>query len=217
MNQRHNPARDCCLPLCLSSLAELASCVSSLAYFLALGYPFSTWGENAFLFVGQACMTALYFHFTSGFMSMKSLATFAPLSVLFFALYRRSVPDIVLPAALGQMLRLPSSTITCEQLAGVLPMVLMLFGRLPQILQNFRQGHTGQLSLITYILNVAGSGARVFTILQELDDAIVLTSACSAFLQNAVLVSQILLLGGPKGKSATKPAAKPKKGSKKTD
>ena len=204
-----------------SVAAELASCVSSLAYFVALGYPFSTWGENAFLFIGQACMTALYFHFTDGVLSLKSLATFAPLSAMGVALYRRAVPDIVLPSALCQLLRLPSATVTCEQLAGGLPVLLMLFGRLPQIFQNFRQGHTGQLSLITYLLNVAGSGARVFTILQELDDAIVLTSACSAFLQNAVLVAQILLLGGPKGgtalKGATKPAAKPKKGSKKAD
>ena len=73
-------------------------------------------------------------------------------------------------AGLCELLRLPSCTVTCEQLAGSLPMVLMLFGRLPQITQNLKQGHTGQLSLITYMLNVAGSGARVFTVLQELDD-----------------------------------------------
>ena len=35
-----------------------------------------------------------------------------------------------------------------------------------QIVQNLKQGHTGQLSLITFLLNVAGSGARVFTIMQ---------------------------------------------------
>ena len=37
-----------------SIIIELAATVSSFAYFMALGYPFSTWGENFFLFFGQA-------------------------------------------------------------------------------------------------------------------------------------------------------------------
>ena len=52
-----------------------------------------------------------------------------------------------------------------------------------------------------------GSGARVFTIMQELDDKIVLASAISAFLQNAVLVSQILMLGAPKADAKSKKKA----------
>jgi len=181
-----------------SILIELAACASSFAYFMALDYPFSVWGENFFLFFGQVVMAAMYFHYSSGVMSLSSIATFVPIAALGLSLYRRAVPDIVLPVALCELLRLPSCTITCEQLAGSLPMALMLVGRLPQILQNLRQRHTGQLSLITYLLNCAGSGARVFTIIQEIDDKMVLASAISGFVQNVVLVAQILLLGGPK-------------------
>ncbi len=193
-----------------SIVIEMASCVSSFAYFMALGYPFSTWGENFFLFFGQAVIAAYYFHFTHGVLSGRSLATFVPLALMGLALYRRAVPDIVVPAPLCELLRLPSCTVTCEQLAGTLPMILMLFGRLPQIAQNLKQGHTGQLSLITYLLNVAGCGARVYTVVQELDDKIVLASAISAFIQNAILVSQILMLGSAKpttGKGAKKKKA----------
>mgnify|MGYP001286915599 CR=1 FL=1 len=191
-----------------SIVIEMASCACSFAYFMALGYPFSTWGENFFLFFGQAVITAFYYHFTSGLLGARSIGTFVPLAALGIVLYKRMVPDIVVPPALCALLRLPSCTITCEQLAGTLPMILMLFGRLPQIVQNIKQGHTGQLSLITYCLNVAGSGARVFTVMQELDDKIVLASATSAFLQNLVLCAQILMLGGP-------PATKPKDTKKK--
>ena len=169
-----------------SIIIEFASTVSSFAYFMALGYPFSTWGENFFLFFGQAVMTALYFHFTYGVLSQQSLATFLPLGLMGVVLYRRAVPDIVLPNALCQLLKLPSCTVTCEQLAGSLPMILMLFGRMPQIFRNMKQGHTGQLSLITYMLNVAGGAARLFTVLQELDDSIVLASVISATAQNAI-------------------------------
>ena len=70
--------------------------------------------------------------------------------------------------------------------------------RLPQIVQNVRQGHTGRLSLITYALNFLGGAARVFTVLTELDDKIALTSAVSGVVQNGVLVAQIVLLGGIK-------------------
>lgn len=181
------------------------SVVASFAYYVALGYPFSTWGENFFLFFGQAVMTAMYFHFTVGALSPRSVATVLPLVAMGVVLYRRMVPDIVLPSAVCEALRLPSCIVSCEQLAGSLPMVLMLFGRLPQIMQNLKQGHAGQLSLITYVLNVAGSGARVFTVLQELDDKIVLASAISSFVQNLVLVVQILLLGAAP-KAGTKDA-----------
>ena len=90
----------------------------------------------------------------------------------------------------------------------------MLFGRLPQIAQNLRQGHTGALSLITYLLNVAGSAARCFTVMQELDDKFALTSAISAFVQNSVLVAQILLLGSG---AAAKKAGGSKKGRERHD
>jgi mannose-P-dolichol utilization defect protein 1 len=150
-----------------SIVVEMASLVCSFAYYLALGYPFSTWGENIFLFFGQIVMTAFYFHFTSGVLSAKAVATALPLIALGSALYTRSVPPIQLPPALCEKLPLPNCVLTCEQLAGGLPMVLMLFGRLPQIVQNLKQGHTGQLSLITYLLNTAGGAARVFTVMQR--------------------------------------------------
>ena len=191
-----------------SIVIELAATVSSFAYFMALGYPFSTWGENFFLFFGQAVMAAMYFHFTVGVLSPSSLATFVPLAAFGVLLYQRAIPDVVLPAALCNLLKLPTCTVTCEQLAGTLPMILMLFGRLPQILQNFKQGHTGQLSLITYVMNVAGCGARIGTLLHEVDDKIVLASAISALSQNLILVLQILALGGMK---AAPPSTKKRK------
>ena len=196
-----------------SIIIEMASLVSSFAYFMALGYPFSTWGENFFLFFQHAAITACYFHYTSGIMSGQSIGTFIPLAAMGVALYKRAVPDLTLPAAVSELLGLPG-TITCEQLAGGLPVLLMLFGRLPQIVQNFKQGHTGQLSLITYCLNVAGSGARAFTVVQELNDPLVLTSALSSFVQNALLVAQILLLGSPKSNVGSGAGAKGKKAKK---
>ena len=90
-----------------SIVIEMASCACSFAYFMALGYPFSTWGENFFLFFGQAVITAFYYHFTSGLLGARSIGTFVPLAALGIVLYKRMVPDIVVPPALCALLRLP--------------------------------------------------------------------------------------------------------------
>lgn len=36
-----------------------------------------------------------------------------------------------------------------------------------QVWTNYKQGHTGQLAVVTIIMNFAGAAARVFTTLQE--------------------------------------------------
>mmetsp|Transcript_31580 Transcript_31580/g.96661 ORF Transcript_31580/g.96661 Transcript_31580/m.96661 type:complete len:92 (+) Transcript_31580:262-537(+) len=90
-----------------------------------------------------------------------------------------------------------------------------MVGRLPQIAQNVRQGHTGELAFITYFMNVMGAMARLFTTLQELDDPITLASCVLSLVLNLIVVIQILLLGGPPRKAATK-AAKDHKKTKKT-
>jgi len=193
-----------------SILIEWAASVASFSYFMALGYPFSTWGENFFLFFQNGIIAALYLRFTVGLQSGRFWLTALASALFGTVLYTRALPDVTLPPALCERAGLKSCTATCSEISGALPVILMLFGRLPQIIQNARQGHTGTLSLITYTLNVLGGAARLFTVLQELDDKFMLTSAASTVLQNGVLVAQILLLGGA-AKAATKPS-KVKKG-----
>ena len=179
-----------------SMLIEWAASIASFTYYMALGYPFSTWGENFFLFFQNGAIAALYFRYTTGLNSPRFWLMAAFSVVLGTVLYARALPDVELSPPVCERLGLRRCTITCTDVAGALPVVLMLFGRLPQIVPNVRQGHTGRLSLITYALNFLGGAARVFTVLTELDDKIALTSAVSGVVQNGILVAQILLLGG---------------------
>ena len=160
-------------------LMEMCASISSFSYYIALGYPFSTWGENFFLFFQNIGLTVLFFHYTSGVGSAKALATAVLGTLLGVVLYGRMLPDVVLPAPVCSTLGLSRCTVTCEDVAGSLPTVLMLVGRLPQIMQNFRQRHAGQLALITYLLNTLGGFARIFTTLQTLNDPITLFSVVS--------------------------------------
>lgn len=183
--------------LSYSSIAlELTGTIAAFAYFAPLGYAFSTWGENLFLLVQNVLIYILYCHFTAGFgprfvLGFAAYMTFG--SVLFF----RLLPPFDVPEALCSRVGLTRCRITCADLAGSLPIALTLGSRLPQIIQNVRQGHTGQLALVTYLLTTLGGFARIFTTLQEIDDRLTLAQVMLNFLQNSVILLQIAMYSRP--------------------
>ena len=62
-----------------------------------------------------------------------------------------------------------------------------------QIVTNFKNGHTGQLSAITVFLLALGAIARIFTSVQETGDQIViLTYVCSSVV-NCIIALQVLV------------------------
>lgn len=77
---------------------------------------------------------------------------------------------------------------------GSCPIVLSIWSRLPQILLNFQQGHTGQLALLTFALSGLGNLARVFTTFKQTpDDSLTLLSMVVAAVLNLTLVFQIVV------------------------
>ncbi|KAJ3338051.1 hypothetical protein HDU93_010049 [Gonapodya sp. JEL0774] len=81
-------------------------------------------------------------------------------------------------------------------LLGTLQGLTILIGiasRVPQIYSNYATRSVGQLSSITVFLISAGSVARVFTTLQEVNDPVLLVGAVVAALLNVVLASQCVL------------------------
>ena len=87
------------------------------------------------------------------------------------------------------------SDLSSEQIAvlGVVPILLSIWSRLPQIVLNLKQGHTGQLALVTFALSGVGNLARVFTTIKQTpDDSISLISMIISALLNCTLVVQIL-------------------------
>jgi mannose-P-dolichol utilization defect protein 1 len=75
--------------------------------------------------------------------------------------------------------------------AATIPVAIL--SKIPQIVANFRQGHTGQLSAFTVFLYFAGSMARIFTTIQEVDDPMILWGFLIATGLNAVLALQMVL------------------------
>ena len=62
-----------------------------------------------------------------------------------------------------------------------------------QIITNFRNGHTGQLSAVTSFLLSLGAIARIFTSIQETgDNVIIMTYVCSSVV-NTIIALQVLI------------------------
>ena len=98
-------------------------------------------------------------------------------------------------------------------LLGFCPIVLSVWSRLPQIVLNTRQGHTGQLALITFALSGLGNLARVFTTIKQTpEDTITLLSMLVSAALNFTLVAQIFVYWGATVAATTK--VSPKKKSK---
>ena len=101
---------------------------------------------------------------------------------------------------------------------GACPIVLSIWSRLPQIVLNFKQGHTGQLALITFALSGLGNLARVFTTIKQTpDDTVSLVSMIVSAVLNFTLVFQIMaywkatqkITGGAKsGRASTRAPSK---------
>ena len=77
----------------------------------------------------------------------------------------------------------------------MLPFACMLIGWsgvIPQIMTNFRNKHTGPLSLTTQALIAVGTYVRIFTTIQEVDDDFTLFAACVGSCFQTTLLLQIL-------------------------
>eukprot|EP00931_Biecheleriopsis_adriatica_P105106 TRINITY_DN79695_c0_g1_i1.p1 TRINITY_DN79695_c0_g1~~TRINITY_DN79695_c0_g1_i1.p1 ORF type:complete len:258 (+),score=45.20 TRINITY_DN79695_c0_g1_i1:34-774(+) len=141
----------------------------SWAYSAGMGMTFREYGEAAILNVMTCILVAL-------------LLIYSPSGV--------TAPHIALAIAYAVLLYL--------SLTGVMPLAVLragfsasvlfnITGRVPQILQNFRSSSTGQLSLVTFLLNAGASGVRVLTSLLQLINAGTLDKDLLFVLGNYVL------------------------------
>ena len=153
-----------------------------IGFSITLGYnvsrqnPFSTWGETFFLLTQTAIIIALMLHYSR---------QIGVVSISAFALWMASLGAMVS----GQV---PAEMMTVLQTASV---GIFIASKVPQIITNFKNKSTGKLSIVTFLLSTAGTAARVFTTLQEVDDSVILLSAVLGFVLNFIITLQIIFYG----------------------
>jgi len=157
-----------------SVLLELIAISFSGSYSYRNNFPFSSYGESVFLAIQTGIIALLVLSFTRG----KLLA------LVFGALYAGSVYALTNPVIT------PAVVLWYGQASNI-PMIIL--GKMIQIITNFRNGHTGQLSAVTSFLLSLGAIARIFTSIQETgDNVIIMTYVCSSVV-NTIIALQVIL------------------------
>ena len=155
---------------------DVAGYTVSPVYGFRKGFPISTYGETFIILVENLVLVLLLWTYAKG--AAAASTGFKLIATGFYACFAAAVLNVP------------------EELLYVLPMLgssMVLYSRLPQIYMNFSNGHTGQLAIVTWVLNVVGVIARVFTTATELDDPYQLASHTVAMLLNLTVVVQILM------------------------
>ena len=157
-----------------SYVLETASFLITLAYNVRSGFPFSTYGEVGLILVQDVVISMLILWYTGRL----------PIAGAFLAAIGGSAY-----AMMGGDTLVNSSQMTqLQTMAGVLGIA----SKLPQILANYNQSGTGQLSAFAVFNYLAGSLSRIFTTLQEVDDKLILYGFIAGFILNAVLAGQMV-------------------------
>mmetsp|Transcript_31957 Transcript_31957/g.74845 ORF Transcript_31957/g.74845 Transcript_31957/m.74845 type:complete len:231 (+) Transcript_31957:76-768(+) len=158
-----------------SLVMEFIACSCFCCYNFLMAHPVRTWGEMALVTSQCAVQIALFWLLGRGELAL--------LPRIFGAV-------LVLGSLLGLLLgMLPVQYLP---VLGLVPAFLGSIARVPQIILNFRQGHTGNQSVITWGLSAAGNAIRVVTTLAGVDDLITLFGHLLAGVLNVTLVLQIL-------------------------
>ncbi|KAL6060139.1 Mannose-P-dolichol utilization defect 1 protein [Balamuthia mandrillaris] len=153
---------------------ELLGATCATIYSFNNGYSFLTYGESCFVILFDLFILYQIMMFSLGGISTNGVAaTFLYAAGLYYCLSGA----------------LPPNTLQFLQLS-VTPLVIS--SRIPQVLANYKNGSTGQLSFVTFFLNFGGSLARVFTTVTETADPLVLASYATAALLNGIILAQIL-------------------------
>ncbi|KAL0894540.1 hypothetical protein ABMA27_013114 [Loxostege sticticalis] len=150
---------------------ELFAITANFAYSYVMGFTFSAWGEGTFLAIQTAIIAALVLHYGGG--SGKAALFLATYVGIVSALVGGYTPKEVLWNM--QAINIP----------------IIVLAKTVQVITNYKNGSTGQLSAITCLLLFGGSIARIFTSIQETGDSIIILTYCVSTAANAALVLQL--------------------------
>lgn len=151
---------------------DLTAITIYMSYSFVKGFPFSSWGDAAFLAIQTLAIGVLVLYYNQAVIQ----------SYLYLVLYL--ITCFVMMSGIT-----PLSFLWTLQTCNI-PIVVS--GKLVQAWTNLKNGHTGQLSAITLFMLFAGSAARIFTSIQETGDTVVILTYIASTFANAVLAIQML-------------------------
>merc|ERR1712018_536042 len=157
----------------VGTLLELLACTANGAYSFSKAFPWTSYGEAVTLSLQTSLIALLILWFNGNTIQ----------TLLFSLIYGATVFAITTPGMV------PPEVLWYGQAANI-PMIVL--GKMIQVIANYRQGHTGQLSAITIFMLTLGSMARVFTSVQETGDMVVISTYLCSSAVNLILSAQVI-------------------------
>ncbi|XP_059160381.1 mannose-P-dolichol utilization defect 1 protein-like [Physella acuta] len=156
----------------LSVSLELVAISASWAYGKGHQFPFSAYGEALFLAIQTSLTAYLVLYYSN--QTAKGLVYVSSYAIAMAFLLSPSAPTGLLAVLQGGNIFLVS------------------ISKIIQALANYRNGSTGQLSVITVYLLFLGSIARIFTSIQETGDAMTIATYCVSSFFNGIIAAQFI-------------------------
>ncbi|KAI9367156.1 hypothetical protein BJX61DRAFT_547764 [Aspergillus egyptiacus] len=158
----------------VSYALETASLLITLSYGVRNQFPFSTYGESAFIAVQDVLVGVLVLTYAG-----RSAAAAAFIAVVAASIYALLVDTSLVDGHTMAYLQAGAGALSAAS-------------KVPQILTIWQEGGTGQLSAFAVFNYLAGSLSRIFTTLQEVDDKLILYGFLAGFSLNLILAGQML-------------------------
>mmetsp|Transcript_12447 Transcript_12447/g.22484 ORF Transcript_12447/g.22484 Transcript_12447/m.22484 type:complete len:283 (+) Transcript_12447:2164-3012(+) len=166
----------------LSYIMETIGLALSTVYSMRNRFPFGTYGECALIVIQNFVILGLILRDKN--YSLRKQILYLILSVISIL----SIGILLSP-------RIPSEAAVFAQVCSV---PLLNASRIPQLALVYRTKSTGQLSLVTLLLQVAGNIARLFTTAMQLaGNPVVIFSTVAALTLNTALVVQYFFYASP--------------------
>lgn len=151
---------------------DLCAITIATSYGFVNKFPFSSWGDGAFLALQTAAIAFLILFYAG--QTVKSFIYLICYTVLCYVLMGGMTPIKTLWFLQG--MNIP----------------LLLTGKLTQAYANYKNNSTGQLSAATMFMLFFGSLARIFTSIQETGDAMLVITYVASTFANFVIVVQMI-------------------------
>jgi mannose-P-dolichol utilization defect 1 len=157
----------------------------SAMYFARKAFAFSSYGELIFIMLQNVIILGLIAKYEN---LDRALCIFALIAY----------PLLIAGLASSSM---PLRVLMALQVASI---PILNLARIPQILLNWQRKSTGELSIITLGLQLAGNLARIFTTIASVGDPLMLTGVCASTLFNSALVGQWIFYNQKPSKQSSK-------------
>lgn len=164
-----------------SILFELVAISANYSYGFQKSFPFSAYGEGLFLAIQTVSVAALVIFYGGNLIG----------SIGFTLVYTLIMAYLMSPLV-------PMNILALFQSVNIF---ILCLSKLLQIVANYRNGSTGQLSAITVFMLFSGSITRIFTSVQETGDNLVIMTYVMSSLFNGIITSQVLYYWNSKKKT----------------